>query len=119
MIRKNKFQIYSSPLKVYCNFDDYGNGWTVLQRRKDGSENFTRGWKDYVKGFGKVKGKMIENKTEIYCKFIVGSGVLDWSRSYLLTHVETRQKYLVASYYGGYGWKNLYGFVSKVRPPLS
>ena len=105
-------------MKVYCNFDDYGNGWTVLQRRKDGSENFTRGWKDYVKGFGKVKGIMIkmENETKIYYKFVVGSGVLDWSRGYLLSHVETRQKYLVASYYGRYGWKNLYCFISKVRP---
>ncbi|NWH80360.1 FIBG protein, partial [Piaya cayana] len=37
---------------VYCEIDSYGNGWTVLQRRLDGSEDFKKNWIQYKEGFG-------------------------------------------------------------------
>ncbi|XP_061179065.1 ficolin-1-A-like [Saccostrea echinata] len=38
-------------VKVYCSFE--GNfAWTVFQRMLSGSEDFSRPWGDYVKGFG-------------------------------------------------------------------
>ncbi|PIK55699.1 putative fibrinogen-like protein A-like [Apostichopus japonicus] len=40
------------PFQVYCNNSIDGGGWTVFQRRIDGSIYFYRNWNDYTKGFG-------------------------------------------------------------------
>ena len=42
---------------VYCDIDSNGKGWTVFQRRLDGSVNFYRSWHDYENGFGNLDGE--------------------------------------------------------------
>uniref|UniRef100_A0A3B5LWJ9 Fibrinogen C-terminal domain-containing protein n=1 Tax=Xiphophorus couchianus TaxID=32473 RepID=A0A3B5LWJ9_9TELE len=42
---------------VYCDLSTDGGGWTVIQRREDGSMNFFRGWEAYRDGFGTTTGE--------------------------------------------------------------
>ena len=42
---------------VFCDQTTAGGGWTVLQKRQDGSVDFNRSWWDYKHGFGKLNGE--------------------------------------------------------------
>ncbi|XP_065904109.1 fibrinogen-like protein A [Dysidea avara] len=75
---------------MYCDTTTDNGGWTVIQRRKDGSENFNRSWADYERGFGDLSGEFWYGLKAMNCLTKTGQWELrvdfelpDKTRSYL------------------------------------
>ncbi|XP_055637542.1 microfibril-associated glycoprotein 4-like [Toxorhynchites rutilus septentrionalis] len=48
---------FKDSFEAYCDQDYEGGGWTVIQKRYDGSVFFYRGWNEYENGFGDLNGE--------------------------------------------------------------
>ncbi|XP_024120782.1 microfibril-associated glycoprotein 4 [Oryzias melastigma] len=71
-LKSGVFTIYphgcTSALEVYCDMETDGGGWTVFQRRMDGSVNFYRPWNEYKSGFGRASGEYWLGLENIYAR---------------------------------------------------
>lgn len=54
------------PFRVLCNSEFAGPGWTVIQQRINGGENFYRNWQAYKNGFGDFTGDFFLGLENIY-----------------------------------------------------
>ena len=56
-----------SEVQGYCDTSSVGGGWLVIQRRKDGSEDFNRNWVEYEDGFGSLTGEFWYGLRALHC----------------------------------------------------
>ena len=57
-----------SNTRVYCDASSGGGGWTVIQRRRDGSIGFKlRDWVEYEDGFGNLTGEFWIGLRSMHC----------------------------------------------------
>uniref|UniRef100_A0A6Q2X2K7 Fibrinogen C-terminal domain-containing protein n=1 Tax=Esox lucius TaxID=8010 RepID=A0A6Q2X2K7_ESOLU len=53
-------------MQVWCDQRSDPGGWTVIQKRLDGSVNFFRNWETYKQGFGNIDGEYWLGLENIY-----------------------------------------------------
>ncbi|XP_050511902.1 microfibril-associated glycoprotein 4-like isoform X3 [Diabrotica virgifera virgifera] len=56
----------SKPFAVLCDMETKGGGWTHIQKRFDGSQDFYLPWRDYKFGFGDLMGEFWIGLENIY-----------------------------------------------------
>lgn len=80
-IRPSNSQVFN----VYCDTQS-GTPWTLIQHRKDGSQNFNETWENYKKGFGRLDGEFWLGLEKIYAivqqsNYILRLELQDWKDS--------------------------------------
>jgi Fibrinogen beta and gamma chains, C-terminal globular domain len=53
---------FETPILASCDQKSGAGGWTVIQRRTEGTEEFNRDWAEYRAGFGSPGGKCKQTK---------------------------------------------------------
>ena len=79
-----------SVAQGYCDAKSDGGGWLVVQRRKDGSVSFDRGWVEYEEGFGDLNGEFWYGLQPLHCLTSQGQ----WELRIDLTHTNGTKTYL-------------------------
>ncbi|XP_068604837.1 angiopoietin-related protein 4-like [Brachionichthys hirsutus] len=84
----------AEPFKVFCEMTADG-GWTVIQRRQDGSVDFNQLWEAYKEGFGGLNGEFWLGLEKIHAIAKEGGYILklklaDWLGDVASVHLSFR-----------------------------
>jgi len=102
--------------EVYCDQKTAGGGWTVFQKRRDGSVDFFRAWNDYKRGFGNLNGEFwlgldkinrltesSSNKLRVDLEDVEGKTVFAEYSSFAVTSEKAKYQLSLGSYSGTAG----------------
>ena len=97
---------------MFCDQTTAGGGWTVFQKRMDGSVDFYRGWTDYKRGFGNLNGEFwlgldkinrltkLRNRLRVELEDITGKTAYAEYDMFAVTSERTKYKLSLGTYSG-------------------
>ena len=102
--------------QVFCDQATAGGGWTVFQKRRDGSVDFFRAWDDYKRGFGNLNGELDKinrltvnssNKLRVDLEDLHGSTVFAEYSSFSVASERVKYQLSLGSFSGMLPIKNI------------
>ncbi|XP_032825054.2 angiopoietin-2-like isoform X2 [Petromyzon marinus] len=83
----------TEAMKVYCNMESQGGGWTVIQHRENGATDFHRPWQEYKMGFGDVAAEHWMGNQHVYYlshqqHFVLRVELRDWEGNVAFSQYE-------------------------------
>ena len=113
---------------MFCDQTTAGGGWTVFQKRLDGSVNFYRGWADYKNGFGNLNGEFwlgldkinrltkTKNRLRVALEDTAGKTAYAEYDTFAVTSERTKYQLSIGTYSGKFTfWCNFPPFVCSLN----
>ncbi|XP_072379524.1 microfibril-associated glycoprotein 4-like [Diabrotica undecimpunctata] len=103
---------HKKPVRVLCDMEIEGGGWTHIQKRFDGSEDFNRSYREYKFGFGNLKGEFWLGLENIYQ--LTGTEtnelLIEITDHNLVNYYARYSVFRIGSEYDGYALKHAAGY---------